>query len=435
MLQTWRANNANQDTLRTLQKHRLDALVRFAREKSLYYKRLYSDLDTICLEKLPMTNKLEMMSHLDEVFTDRRITIDRIDQFTSNLDNVGKMMDGKYLVFKTSGSTGFPATVLYDKMTIDVASAVAAFRTFARKEDYQAFMKHGKKTAGVFADYGFYLACGMSRYLQLRMPWKQTKITVDVNAPGEKIIRQLNAFQPSMLSGYPSNLALLADYPELLIKPDVIITGGELLTDEIRQKLTNRFGCYVQTHYSCTEGGEIACECSEGHLHINEDWVIVEPVDKDNNPVAPGVQSDKVLITNLSNYIQPFIRYELTDRIIIHDGPCACGKHSRWLEIEGRTDDIMTFDGGVQIAPMSFYKILEEIKAIRRFQLVQTALDKLVLRLIADNPIEAFQVAHRELTSFLESKELTGVDITLSNELPQSDKISGKFKHVIALKH
>ncbi|MBO4566177.1 MAG: phenylacetate--CoA ligase family protein [Bacteroidales bacterium] len=435
MLQTWRANNANQDTLRTLQKHRLDALVRFAREKSLYYKRLYSDLDTICLEKLPMTNKLEMMSHLDEVFTDRRITIDRIDQFTSNLDNVGKMMDGKYLVFKTSGSTGFPATVLYDKMTIDVASAVAAFRTFARKEDYQAFMKHGKKTAGVFADYGFYLACGMSRYLQLRMPWKQTKITVDVNAPGEEIIRQLNAFQPSMLSGYPSNLALLADYPELLIKPDVIITGGELLTDEIRQKLTNRFGCYVQTHYSCTEGGEIACECSEGHLHINEDWVIVEPVDKDNNPVAPGVQSDKVLITNLSNYIQPFIRYELTDRIIIHDEPCACGKHSRWLEIEGRTDDIMTFASGVQIAPMSFYKILEEIKAIRRFQLVQTALDKLVLRLIADNPIEAFQVAHRELTSFLESKELTGVDIALSNELPQSDKISGKFKHVIALKH
>ena len=37
--------------------------------------------------------------------------------------------------------------------------------------------------------------------------------------------------------------------------------------------------------------------------------------------------------------------------------------------------------------------------------------------------------------SFLESKGLTGVDIALSNELPQSDKISGKFKHVVALKH
>ena len=436
MLQTWCSNNVDHGTLRTLQNQRLDALVYYARENSPYYKSLYSDLgNSYRLEDLPTTSKQDMMSHLDEVFTDRRITTDRIGQFSSNLDNVGRMLDGKYLVFKTSGSTGHPATVLYDKCAIDVASAIAAFRTFARKEDYRAFMKHGKKTAGVFADYGFYLACGMSRYLQLRMPWKRTKITVDVNAPEQEIIRKLNAFQPSMLSGYPSNLALLADYPELSIKPDVIITGGELLTDEIRQKLTDRFGCYVQTHYSCTEGGEIACECSEGHLHINEDWVIVEPVDKNNNPIAPGVQSDKVLITNLSNYIQPFIRYELTDRIIIHDEPCACGKHSRWLEIEGRTDDIMTFACGVQIAPMSFYKILEEIKAIRRFQLVQTALDKLELRLIAENPIEAFQVAHRELASFLESKELTGIDIALSNELPQSDKISGKFKHVIALKH
>ena len=435
-LQTWKGNNADKDTIRKLQSKRLDALVRYAKENSPYYQRLYAGIDDhFRLEDLPPTSKPEMMSHLDEVFTDRRITADRIERFAANLDNVGRMIDGKYLIFKTSGSTGLPATVLYDKSAIDVASAIAAFRTFARKEDYQAFMKHGKKTAGVFADYGFYLACGMSRYLQLKMPWQRSKITVDVNAPEEEIIRQINAFQPSMLSGYPSNLALLADYPDLSIKPDIIITGGELLTDGIRQKLSERFGCYVQTHYSCTEGGEIACECSEGHLHINEDWVIVEPVDKDNHPVGAGVQSDKVLITNLSNRIQPFIRYELTDRIKVHDEPCACGKHSRWLEIEGRTDDILTFAGGVQIAPMSFYKILEEIKSIRRFQLVHTASNKLELRILAENPSEAFKDARLALTGFLESKGLSGLDISLSNELPQSDKVSGKFKHVVALKY
>ena len=154
----------------------------------------------------------------------------------------------------------------------------------------------------------------------------------------------------------------IENFEELKIKPDVVITGGELLTDEIRKKLTDKFNCYVQTHYSCTEAGEVACECSEKHLHINEDWVIVEPVDKDNNPVGYGVRSDKVLITNLSNYIQPFIRYELTDRIIVHNEKCKCGKSSCWLEIEGRTDDILEFENGTLIAPMSFYKILEEIK-------------------------------------------------------------------------
>jgi phenylacetate-coenzyme A ligase PaaK-like adenylate-forming protein len=281
----------------------------------------------------------------------------------------------------------------------------------------------------VFADYGFYLACGMSRYLQLKMPLQKTKITVDVNAPEEEIIKELNEFQPAMLSGYPSNLALLADFEELDIHPDVVITGGELLTDDIRCKLERKFGCYVQTHYSCTEGGEIACECEEKHLHINEDWVIVEPVDSDNNPVPYGEMSDKVLITNLSNYIQPFIRYELTDRVIVHDKKCKCGRSTLWLEIEGRTDDILEFGGGVRIAPMSLYKVLEEVKSIRRFQLVQRASDKVELRLIADKPQEAFEQAKRDLQAFFSSKGLT-VEIVQSDEPPQVNKVSGKFKHI-----
>ncbi|MBQ9322939.1 MAG: phenylacetate--CoA ligase family protein, partial [Clostridia bacterium] len=191
----------------------------------------------------------------------------------------------------------------------------------------------------------------------------------------------------------------------------------------------DRFGCYVQTHYSCTEGGEIACECREGHLHINEDWVILEPVDREGRPVAPGVRSDRVFITNLSNRIQPFIRYELTDRVIVHEEPCPCGRTTRWLEIEGRTDDILTFSGGVSVAPMSLYKVLEEVPKVRRFQLVQRSPDVLELRLAADDRGSAFQTAKGELRSFFESKGLS-VEILLADDLPQADPVSGKFKHV-----
>ena len=371
-----------------------------------------------------------MMKNFNSWITDNNISMQKIEEFTSNIDNVGRMIDDKYLIFKTSGSTGNPAIVLYDKQHISVASAVATLRTFARKEDFKAFRKKGKRTAGVFANYGFYLACGMSRYLQLQMPRKKNKITVDVNSSEEQIIKELNEFNPVMLSGYPSNLALLSSFEELTIKPNVVITGGELLTDEIRKKLTDKFNCYVQTHYSCTEAGEVACECSEKHLHINEDWVIVEPVDKDNNPVGYGVRSDKVLITNLSNYIQPFIRYELTDRVIIHNEKCKCGKSSCWLEIEGRTDDILEFENGILIAPMSFYKILEEIKEIVRFQLIQRSYQKLELRLVADEKAVAFDKARKALLYFLNSKNITDVEIFLSNELPQANKVSGKYNHI-----
>ncbi|MBQ4310456.1 MAG: phenylacetate--CoA ligase family protein [Oscillospiraceae bacterium] len=432
MLETYKAAKLSREKTAVLQQMRLNMLVSYARANSPYYRHLYKDIgERFTLADLPVTDKPGLMSEFDNVLTDRNITMRRIDEFTAVPDNVGRMIDGKYLIFKTSGSTGNPAVVLYDKRCIDVSSAVAAFRTFARKQDLKAFMKNGKRTAGVFADHGFYLACGMSRYLSLKMPHKKSKITVDVNLPESEIVKALNDFRPAMLSGYPSNLALLADAKGLDIHPDVIITGGELLTDDIKQKLAGKFSCYVQTHYSCTEGGEIACECSEGHLHINSDWVIVEPVDSEGRPEGFGVQSDKVLITNLANYIQPFIRYELTDRITVHDEVCRCGKSSYWLEIEGRTDDILSFDNGVRIAPMSLYKILEEIKEIRRFQLVYKDAHSLELRIISDEREKAFEKAKHDLLSFFSEKGINDTDIALSELGPQADKVSGKFKHIL----
>ena len=431
MIKTYKGNSLNQEEIKKIQEKKLKKIVRYARNNSPYFKNLYKDIqDDFTLEDLPTTNKKDLMNNFNDWVTDRNINWKRIDEFTSNIENVGRMIDGKYLIFKTSGSTGNPVTVLYDKQNIDVQSAIAAFRTFARREDFKKFLKNGKRTAGVFANYGFYLACGMSRYLELQMPSKKNNITIDVNKPEKEIIQELNKFNPSMLSGYPSNLSLLSNFSELIIKPDIVITGGELLTDEIRKKLSDKFNCYIQTHYSCTEFGEIACECSYKHLHINEDFVIVEPVDKDNNPVGYGVCSDKVLITNLSNYIQPFIRYELTDRIIVHNEKCKCGRNSCWLEIEGRTDDILEFENGILIAPMSFYKILTNIKEISRFQLIQKANNKLELRLLTSNKEEVFKKVLIELQKFLNSKGIYDVEIFLSNELPKVHEISGKFRHI-----
>ena len=431
MFQTYRGNKLSGEKLARLQRDRLKKLVDHARKNSPFYQSLYGRVgEDFRLTDLPPVTKPQLMENFDRVVTDRHVTMEAVAAFCADLDHVGRMLDGKYLVFRTSGSTGHPAVVLYDKQCIDVSSAIAVLRTFARREDYKAFMRHGKKTAGVFADHGFYLACGMSRYLQLKMPGRRTKITVDVNAPEEEIIRELNGFQPAMLSGYPSNLALLAEYDELAIRPDVVITGGELLTDAVRKKLSDRFGCHVQTHYSCTEAGEIACECREGHLHINEDWVIVEPVDANGQSVGPGVLSDKALVTNLTNFIQPFIRYELTDRIVVHHEKCACGRHSSWLEIEGRTDDTLSFENGVKIAPMSLYRILEEIKPIRRFQLIQTGAAQMELRLVSDQRKAAFEEARNRLLSFFLSKGVKDVQITLSDQPPQADPVSGKYKHI-----
>lgn len=258
--------------------------------------------------------------------------------------------------------------------------------------------------------------------------------------PISQIVDELNAFQPAMLGGYPTILELLVDEQKsgrLHISPVIIMTGGEYLSNHLREKLSEAFHCYVQTNYSCTEAGTIACECTEQHFHINDDWVIIEPVDKDNKPVPDGVQSDKILLTNLYNYTQPFIRYEVTDRIVMHHEPCACGNISPWLTIEGRVDDIVTFmedEKEIKIAPLAIYAILKEIHGIQRFQIVAHKDNKLELRINPSSGYskeEVFESACIALRRFLASHGIHHAEISLSTGEPKQHPLSGKFKHVI----
>ncbi len=424
-----------------LQKDRLRELVEFAKQNSPYFKNRYGSLSSeFQLSDLPPTNKAELMAHFDEWLTDRTIHMDEINVFMKNQDNIGRKLRGKYLVFTTSGSTGSPAVVLCDKTVNNMMGAINTLRSIARAEDTKSLIRRGFKTVGVFATGGFYLGNSSVRSRLLKMPWKKNKMMVtSVLNPLSQIVSELNDFQPAMLGGYPTALELLMEEQKqgrLQIRPSLIMTGGEYLSTELRKALSDVFSCYVQTTYSCTEGGTVACECIHQHFHINDDWLIVEAVDRDNRPVADGVQSDKILLTNLYNFTQPFIRYEITDRVILHHEPCPCGNPSPWLEIEGRTDEILSFEGSngqVKIAPLALYALLKEVHAIRQFQLISHSQNQLELRLICmdGESIEAaFRQAYECLRSYLSENGVPSVSITLSHEKPQPHPKSGKFKHV-----
>ncbi len=425
-----------------LREARLREMVSWARENSPYYARLYKDLpENHTLADLPPVNKRDLMAHWDEWLTDREVKLSDINTFMENLDNIGRRFRGKYLVFTTSGSTGNPLVALCDNTTNNVMGAVNTMRAFARKEDLSAFMKHGGKTIGVFATGGFYLGNSSVRSRLLKMPWKKRQMAVtSAMLPVGDIVKQLNAFQPALLGGYPSSLELLineAKEGRLHISPVLIMTGGEYLSDDLRQRLVKTFGCYVQTSYACTEGGTIACECREKRFHINDDWILAEPVDACNNPVPDGVRSDKILITNLYNFTQPYIRYEVTDRVVMHRELCPCQNPSPWLELEGRMDDVVSFiEKGreIKVAPLAIYATLKEVHEVRRFQLVVGSGNQAELRLEPEEGIsrnEAFRKASDALRSFLMVHGISDVSIALSDETPRQQLGSGKFKHIV----
>lgn len=435
---TRKADRLTEERRSLLQQNRLQELVRYVKANSPFFSELYGELgDEIKLSDLPPTNKQQLMQNFDKWFTDTSITKEKVDCFMSDLSNVGKKLDGKYLVYTTSGSTGNPCIVLYDETTINVSSAIGVLRSFARPQDMRAFMKSGGKTLALFADNGFYLGTGSVRYNLRKMPWKKNKMkTFDVRKPTKEIVDLLNEYQPSMIGCYPTAMELLAAEQEkgnLHIHPVIIMTGGEKLNDDVREYLSNVFDCYVQTNYSCTEGGTIACECTEKHFHVNDDWVIIEAVDENNNAVPFGTQSAKILLTNLANYICPIIRFEITDRVVLYDEPCICGNTKPWLTLEGRTDDILTFSKGTRIAPLSLYAVIKEVNGIDRFQLVQMEDDRLELRIDAEDKLIAFANAKKAVEQYLSDNGISS-EVYLSGKNPEANPISGKFKHIICKK-
>lgn len=435
MWRTQRANRLEGEARAGLAKRRLQALVSHARQHSRYFQELYRGLPgEVSLCQLPPTGKRALMARFDDWVTDPQITLDKVRSFMDSEDNIGRWLEGKYLVFTTSGSTGEPVVVLYDRTALNVVSAIDILRSFAHREDLARFVLRGGKSAGLFASHGFYLGSGSIRHLQLSMPWKRRRLLcLDVMEPMNQTVQALNRFQPAMLGGYPTALELLAEEQlrgRLRIAPQLLMTGGEQLRAPVRQALTQAFGCTVQTHYSSTEGGTMACECPAGRFHPNDDWLILEPVDEYDRPVAPGTLSHGLLLTNLANFAQPMIRYRLTDRVAFHEEPCACGRPGGTLEVEGRTDEVLRFSNGVRVAPLGIYALIREVPGVRRFQLIQHPGDRLELRLEAEDRAAAFDGACRALKGAFE-RAGAAPSIELSEQLPQPHPLSGKFQHII----
>jgi putative adenylate-forming enzyme len=130
-------------------------------------------------------------------------------------------------------------------------------------------------------------------------------------------------------------LAKKKEINKLNISPKKIVSVAEVLTKEDKEYLQNVFNCKISEVYQCTEGF-LANSCSEGYLHFNEDFLVIEKkyINNEKSKFHP-------IITDLLRESQPVVRYELND-IITEKKNCKCGSKFLAIEkIEGRSDDIV----------------------------------------------------------------------------------------------
>ena len=423
------------------QQQRLETVVRHAATHSPFYRRWFAKTGPLGegpveLARLPVLDKSLLMEHFDELVCDPRLRRDQLLDRVSQMTRDQLYLD-RYRVMLTSGSSGRPGLFVYDPVgwrSIGAqfvrASSWAGLRPSLPRQ--RVAWLGGAAPSHLTRQGAATLSVGLHRVLAL-----------PVTLPLPQLVEALNQFQPTYLHVYPSVAMWLADEQQagrLQLSPHMLVTGAELRTPEMTQRLQDAFGVRPFNAYGCTEGlfGS-ECEHHQG-IHLFEDATLVENLDADGRPVPAGQPGARLLVTNLHNLVQPLLRLEVTDLVTLDPDPCPCGRNLvRVSAIHGRSEDVLFLaarDGGrVAVHPLQF-ALLTRDPQVREFQVIQ---DGPVLRILivpshtaaaGNDPLETR--LGQAVTQQLVGLGVHDPQITVERRHQLARSAGGKLKLVIA---
>jgi phenylacetate-CoA ligase len=375
-----------------LQRKRLHRLVGMAIDRSPFYREKYRGIDRnrFDLSQLPPCGKNELMAHFDEMVTDPQVKQAEVERFLENPENLGRWFLGRYAVSHTSGSQGQPMLILQDRKSLEIFFALMCSRanpagTPGVLQGISRLIKP-VRVAIVTMRRGSYPSGSAIEFMpELVGNFVRIKCLSSLQAD---LVEHLNAFQPNVLVSYASVLEALSLRAEQLKLKQLrqIANISEQLTARARNLVEKTFGVPLPDHYAVGECLLLANGCQAGSgSHVNADWAILEVVDGDYRPVAPGQLGKKILVTNLANTVQPFIRYEVGDQISIAEGTCRCGSRlPRVAHVEGRAAEIFwVYDGARHrmVHASLFHTVIDSLGEIREWQAIQRERNRLEVRL------------------------------------------------------
>jgi len=410
---------------------RFARLAAHAYRRSPYYRRVIDErrLDpaTAVPEDFPVLTKADLVEHFDEIVTAQGITHARVEEFLSASRDVGERLDGRYVVVRTSGTGGMHACCVYS-----TKEWLYGWAQFART------LLPGlrpRRTAFVGVTGGHYAGASMAQsmaWLGLGR-WCRPRL-VNINMPFSEIVALLNAFQPQLLSAYPSalnDLVKAKDEGPLRIRPDLIHAGAELLSDADRRRAEEAFGVPVVNIYATTETmmiGFAGPGCEELVLLEDDLWL--------------EIRDDYLLVTNLFNRTMPLIRYRIDDVVVAATATrngasypgfrritTLVGREEHKLELvneEGRSDCVH---------PNSI--VVFHAAGLRRFQVLRNNPTEVLFRAVAEPGLSAEgqerlrQDIERQWREILTTKRMRNV--AFRTELVESiapDPVTGKLRCV-----
>lgn len=355
--------------LRALQFQRLEQLLRHAWQLPFWRERLAGagydpaqPLNEEVFARLPLLARADVQQHGEALHASPPSGQGRVHRL------------------QTSGSTGRPATFLYTDLEEIYWHAFTLREHLWHRRDAGAklcairYMQEGGSTRGWGPSTDTVMQTGPGAALR-------------IHAPLSEQVAWLEREQPQYLISYASNLAALAhafirerrQLPGLLEVRSV----SETVRPELRQLVRAAWNVDLVDIYSAREVGYIALQCPlHPHYHVQEENLLLEVLDADGHPCAPGVPG-RVVVTALHKFAMPLIRYEIGDYAVPGE-PCSCGRGLRVLtEVLGRTRNMLHLPNGEQRWPLCDLVGLPGVPGILQYQLVQKSLQDIEVRLVA----------------------------------------------------
>lgn len=357
------------ERLRDHQSRALAHLLRTAISKSPFHRRRLNGIDPASITSdrlvdLPVMTKAEMMDDLDEVFTDRRLSRSLIEQHLAELGTEPELLLDEYLALTSGGSSGTRGVfVLSQSDAIDFA--VCCIRpAFAKLIPAIGWPPPTRiPVAFVTAPKALHATRALPPLLSAVADITYAPATL----PIDDMIERLERAQPMIMMSYPSILARLGDAAaagRLTIAPKIILATSEQLQADHVARITAGFGMPPGNGFGSSEGLAGSAPPGSDEFSFASDRSIVEFVDADDRPVPSGTPAHHVLITNLTNHVQPLIRYRLDD--VMTELPAADHGHQR-ATVGGRNDELLAI-GGATVHPLTVRSALLAWPAISEYQ-------------------------------------------------------------------
>ena len=336
------------------------------------------------------------------------------------------------LVLTTSGTRGPNLSVRYDAEALRLNLACAGRETAAIARATGLSLL-GLRVASFRRSGGVPESIQQFYRSQAFLPTRS--LPLDPYAPLDENVARLNRFRPHVIAGAGSFVGTLfrlhLEGRMRLVLPRAVVFGGDPFPEGVRAHLERDCGVPVFSCYGATEVPRIGFSCERRRgLHLHADLSHVRPLDPHagGGSDAPG----ELVVSNLTNRATVLLNYRQGDWGTLSDRACPCGRTLPLLDgTIGRVDEAIVLSNGRFVTRYHLDLVLGARTDLLEYQLVQSAGDSLVVKVIPTGGADLATIA-QELRQGFASLVGDGVRIEVERVEQIPALPSGKVVRIVA---